>query len=142
MLPAEKLALHLAAPAFVMVDLGQASGPGACTRNIQTPLARLLTTTSRYPIQTVRQLIQSQAVRKGRYGTPCRLLIGEQGERRFCIHGRDQPIQAKHLSLSLKETGFEDPPQARRTVAPTERRVLVRLRRRQAICRKGHPVAQ
>jgi hypothetical protein len=72
-------------------------------------LARFLTTTSRYPIQTVHQLIQSQAVRKGRCGTPCRLLIGEQGERRFCIHGRDQPIQAKHLSLSLKETGFEDP---------------------------------
>ena len=32
----------------------------------------------------------------------------ECGERGFHIHCRDQPIKAEHLSLSLKEIGFED----------------------------------
>jgi hypothetical protein len=41
--------------------------------------------------------------------SPCRLLIGERGQRRFRIHRRDQLIEAEHLSLSLKETGLEDP---------------------------------
>jgi hypothetical protein len=35
-------------------------------------------------------------------------LIREQGERRFRIHCCDQPLEAEHLSLSWKETGFED----------------------------------
>jgi hypothetical protein len=35
-------------------------------------------------------------------------LIGERGQRRFRIHRRDQPIEAQHLSLSLKETGCDN----------------------------------
>jgi hypothetical protein len=45
-------------------------------------------------------------------GAPCRLLIGEQGQRRFRIHCRDYPIEAEHLSLILKEAGFEHPVKA------------------------------
>ena len=41
--------------------------------------------------------------------SPCRLLIGERGQRRSRIPYRDQPIEAEHLSLSLKETGLQDP---------------------------------
>jgi hypothetical protein len=35
-------------------------------------------------------------------------LIGERGQRRFRIHCCDQPVEAEHLGLSWKETGFED----------------------------------
>jgi hypothetical protein len=35
-------------------------------------------------------------------------LIGKRWQRRFRIHRRDQPIEAEHLSLSLKETCIKD----------------------------------
>lgn len=38
-----------------------------------------------------------------------RLLIREQGPRRCRIHRRDQPIEAEHLSLGLKEICLKDP---------------------------------
>ena len=41
-------------------------------------------------------------------------------ERRFRIHRRDQPIEAEHLSLSLKETCIKDP--IKRAVPPQQLR--------------------
>ena len=35
-------------------------------------------------------------------------MIGKRGKRRFRIHRRNQPIETERLSLSLKETSFED----------------------------------
>ena len=51
-------------------------------------------------------------------------MIGERGQRRVRIHRRDQSIKAKHLGLSLKETGLKDA--VKRAVPPQQLRSAFR----------------